>query len=181
LDDQSVEAVAAALAKQVGNSVHVFDLTDGSVVVSSPEGRVRRRRSDEATERLRRAVAGPGDGRRPKVVQVPGARALVASLVVGRKDQGYLVVLEQQYPLDEFAHRAVGHVAEVISFLLMKRMAVDEGRREAAALFLDSLMSGSLTAEEASERAHSLDSGCRGLTWLWWSAFAIIPATASRW
>jgi PucR family transcriptional regulator, purine catabolism regulatory protein len=159
LDDQSLESVAGALARQLGNPVYVFDALDGTVLVASANGATRRRAETRVARDLRRAAAeGPSGaaGRHPAFVDLAKSRGLAASIVVGRRRQGRVIVVEERRPLDEVAERAVGHVAELLSFLFMKRLAVVEGRREASRLFLDSLLSDSLTPEEASERALSL-------------------------
>jgi sugar diacid utilization regulator len=48
------------------------------------------------------------------------------------------------------------HGADLISFLLMRQLAILEGRREAGDYFFESLMSDDLTNEEAAERALTL-------------------------
>lgn len=156
LDDQSIESVAGELAQQLHGSVYVFDDVDDSVVVAESSGETHRMPGESVHPDVRAvALKTPSrlNDRRPTVVSVGGAHGLAASLVVGRRQRGRVVVLHDGGELAEFAERSVHHVAELISFLLMKRMAVIEGRREAGQLFLHSLMSDSLSREEASERA----------------------------
>jgi purine catabolism regulator len=113
--------------------------------------------------RLEDAVEGEGQvirtlesltlRRTPMRVQLEQGTALGASLIVGRRPLGRIAVLEEREPLDEFVELAMIRGAELISFLLMRQMAILEGRREAGDLFFASLMSDQLTNEEAAERA----------------------------
>jgi purine catabolism regulator len=159
LDDQSIEKVASGLAAQVGKPVRVVDLLDDIVYFAPPEGVVLRRRFDRLDDDTRGLLGTLAKGRlqrRVTAIDAPGGRALAAALVVGRRRHGYLLVLDTG-PADEPRVEAeMTHAIELVSFLLLKRLAFLEGRREASSLFFESLMSDSLSNEEATERALTL-------------------------
>jgi purine catabolism regulator len=156
LDDQSIEKVAGALARQVGKPVRVIDSLDEVVYLAPPEGVVLKRafdRLDESTRALLNVLDQRHLLRRMTRVDAAGVPILAAALVVGRRRHGHILVLSSE-PGDEAAlEPAVTHAAELVSFLLLKRLAILEGRRQAADLFFESLMSDSLSNEEATERA----------------------------
>jgi purine catabolism regulator len=156
LDEQSIDKVASALAKEVGNPVYVVDMVNGSSVVASPLFAPKRARVDDVAGeegQVIRTLEKLTLRRAPMRVELEQGSALGASLIVGRRPLGRIAVLEQEAPLDEFVELAMIHGAELISFLLMRQMAILEGRREAGDLFFASLMSDQLTNEEAAERA----------------------------
>jgi sugar diacid utilization regulator len=159
LDDQSREAVTTMLAKELGNPVYVFDFLYASALVASRDGTLGRHSEESLAEDIWQAGTADFPGpptRRAAFLNLLSRRALAASLIVGRKLQGRIVVPEDDSPLDEFAETAVSQAAELLSFLLMKRIAIVEGRREAASLFFDSLLSDALSHEDAAERAVTL-------------------------
>ena len=159
LDDQSIEKVASALAEEVRNPVYVIDLVSDLAVMARPFG---------ASSMIPMEAVAGDDGeivrtierltlrRTPRRMDLGPRRALGASLIVGRRALGRIAVVESEAPLDEFVELALSHGAELISFLLMRQLAILEGRREAGGLFFDSLMSDELSNEEAAERAVTL-------------------------
>lgn len=159
LDEQSMEALVGALADQIANPVYVFDDGETSVVVGHP-GKVARRKPliklSDALRALGSEEAPSTPLRQPVLIPLAEMRALRVPLVIARQHKGYVIVLEEDSSFDDFAEFAIRHVAEVISFLMMKRMGVIEGRREAATLFFDSLLSDRLSSEDASEQAVTL-------------------------
>lgn len=159
LDDQSIDKVAGALAGQLGRQVRVVDLLDDVVHVAAPDGTCAVRavdRLDDGTRALVDTLAEHHLRRQITPIEEGGTRALAAALVVGRRRHGYILVLDHQ-PGDEHRSAAeVDHAAELVSFLLLKRIAFREGRRQASSLFFESLMSDALTEGEATERASAL-------------------------
>lgn len=159
LDDQSIEKVASALASEVRDPVYVVDFVDNEIVSATPVGPATRRPIEELEGRDAAVVSRVTEltlKRTPTRIEVDQGPALGASLVVGRRSHGRIVVLERDGPLDEFVELALTHAAELISFLLMRQIAILEGRREASELFFESLLSDDLTNEEAAERALTL-------------------------
>lgn len=159
LDDQSIEKVASALADEVRNPVYVLDMVDDSAVLAYPHAPAKRFQVGEIdgeNANIIRTIEELTLTRTPMPVRLTDGALLGASLVVGRRSLGRIAVLEKDAPLDEFVEVAMAHGGELISFLLMQRMAILEGRREAGDLFFDSLMSDQLTNEEAAERALTL-------------------------
>lgn len=158
LDDQSIDKVAGALAGQLGHQVRVVDLLDDVVHVAAPDGTCAVRAVDrlDDTSALVDALAEHHLRRQITCIEDSGTRALAAALVVGRRRHGYILVLGHQ-PGDEHRLAAeVAHAAELVSFLLLKRIAFRDGRRQASSLFFESLMSDTLTEGEATERASAL-------------------------
>lgn len=159
LDDQSIEKVAGALAGQVGKAVRVVDLLDDVVYFAPPDGIVLRRgfdRLDDVTEGLLDAVAEQHLRRRVTWLDSADGPVLAAALVVGRRRHGYVLLLDSQPAEESHLEGPLAHAAELVSFLLLKRLAFLEGWRHAGSLFFESLMSASLSNEEASERALTL-------------------------
>jgi purine catabolism regulator len=159
LDDQSIDKVASALAEEVSNPVFVIDMVHDSAVIARPLLSPRRARVEEFTGQegdLIRTLEGLTLRRTPMRIKLELGPALGASLIVGGRSLGRIAVLEQEAPIDEFVELAMTHGAELISFLLMRQVAILEGRREAGDLFFASLMSDELTNEEAAERAVTL-------------------------
>lgn len=158
LDDQSIDKVAGALAGQLGHQVRVVDLLDDVVHVAAPDGTCAVRAGDrlDDTSALVDALAEHHLRRQITCIENSGTHALAAALVVGRRRHGYILVLGHQ-PGDQHRLAAeVTHAAELVSFLLLKRIAFREGRRQASSLFFESLMSDTLTEGEATERASAL-------------------------
>jgi purine catabolism regulator len=156
LDYQSIEKVASALAEEVCNPVYVIDIVHGSVVIARPRLSPKRLRVDEIVGHEGEIIRTIGNltlRRTPMRLDLEQGPALGASLVVGGSPMGRIAVLEEEAALDEFVELAMTHGAELISFLLMRQVAILEGRREAGDLFFASLMSDELTNEEAAERA----------------------------
>ncbi|MGH3666211.1 MAG: PucR family transcriptional regulator [Egibacteraceae bacterium] len=159
LDDQSIEKVAGALAEQVDKPVRVVDLLDDVVYSAPPDGVVLKRGFDRLDKDTRALVDALGEHhlrRRVARIDDVGKPALAAALVVGRRRHGYILVLDSDPDDETKLEAAVSHAAELVSFLLLKRLAFLEGRRQASSLFFESLMSDSLTNEEATERALTL-------------------------
>lgn len=159
LDEQSIEKVVGALARQLSNEVVAVDLLDEEVVTSSASGvtvRTSFDAMDDTTRALVQELAAQDLHRSPSEVSVGMRRGLGAALVVAHRTHGYLVAVHGDEGLDEGATAAMAHAGELVSFLLLKRLALFEGRREVGGLFLDSLTSHSLTNEEATERALTL-------------------------
>lgn len=159
LDDQSIEKIAGALAGQVARTVRIIDQLDDVVYVAPPDGIALKRpltRVDDETRALIEALDERHLRRRITTVGEGEASVLAAALVVGRRRQGYILV-SGAVPADEARlEGAVTHAAELVSFLLLKRLAFLEGRRQASSLFFESMMSDTLTNEEATERALTL-------------------------
>lgn len=159
LDDQSIEKVTSALADEVHNPVYVVDMVDDSAVIAHPFVAPKRCQVEETEGEggeIIRTIRELTLGRTPTRMDLVYGHALGASLVVGKKLLGRIAVLERDSSLDEFVTLAMTHGAEQISFLLMRQVAILEGRREAADLFFDSLMSDELSIEEAAERGITL-------------------------
>lgn len=159
LEYQSIEKVAVALADVTASPVYVVDMLDDSVVVARPGGsptRAAPENLDVEDARIARQLTELTPRRVPTKTSLGRTSALASSLVVGRQPVGRIAVVESGAPLDEFVERAVAHGAELISFLLMRQMAIIQGRREAGGLFFESLMSDDLSNEEAAERALTL-------------------------
>jgi PucR family transcriptional regulator, purine catabolism regulatory protein len=160
LDDQSIEKVASALAEEVRNPVYVIDLVGDLAVMARPLGassKVPLEAVSGDDGEIVRTIEGLTLRRTPMRMDLGRRRhALGASLIVGRRALGRIAVVESEAPLDEFVELALAHGAELISFLLMRQLAILEGRREAGGLFFDSLMSDELSNEEAAERAVTL-------------------------
>lgn len=159
LDDQSIGKVASALADEVRNPVYVIDMVDDSAIVARPRALPLRRSLEEIDGEEGNVIRMLEDltlRRTPMRTDLGRGPALGASLIVGQRPLGRIAVLEEDAPLDEFVELAMSHGAELISFLLMRQIAVLEGRREAGDLFFDSLMADELSNEEAAERAITL-------------------------
>lgn len=183
LDHQSIERVAAALAGEVRNTVYVTDLVDEAVTVACPgEPAVRTPISSlaEPTASLVAEATGLDLRRTPTSVILAAGRGIGASLVVERRVEGQVLVVEDGKPFTEFVELTLAHAAELMSFLLLTRLSRLAGRMEAAQLFFDSLMSDRLTSEEAAERAATfglrLTRPCAALV-VGWSTSAKTPAT----
>jgi PucR family transcriptional regulator, purine catabolism regulatory protein len=157
LDDQSIEKIAAATAREVSRPVKVFDWLDGLLYVASPEGIAT---VEPLAEDVARAVREQLDaehlGRNPRIDTTAEGPVLAAGLVVKHETHGAMVVEGFAEPPDAELESKLGYAIELISFLLLKRLAVLQGRREAADLFFRSLLSDSLSNEEAAERALTL-------------------------
>jgi len=159
LEEQSVDRVLAAAAAQVGNPVVMVDAVDEALVTASPDGLIERCPLDDLDPEQQDTAAhlqGLTLRRGTLELELAGRPALAAGLVVGPRSRGAVAVLGTDRPLDEFCELAVAHTAELLSFLLLKRIAGLEGRRHAADLFLASLLTDFLTTEEAAERALAL-------------------------
>jgi purine catabolism regulator len=159
LDHQSIERVAAALADEVRNTVYVTDLVDEAVTVAAPgEPPIRTSFASlgEPTASLVAEAVRLDLRRTPTSVILAAGRGIGASLVVERRVEGQILVIEDGKPFTEFVELALAHAAELVSFLVLTRLSRLAGRMEAAQLFLDSLMSDRLTSEEAAERAVTL-------------------------
>lgn len=159
LDEQSIEKVAAALAEEVSDPVYVVDFVDDSIVIAHPNVPAVRSHTEDidgGDGDIIRAIECLTLSRTPMRIHLQQCPALGASLVVGGRSLGRIAVVEKDAPLDEFVELAITHGAELISFLLMRRLAIFEGRREAGDLFFSSLMSDELSNEEAAERALTL-------------------------
>jgi purine catabolism regulator len=157
LDEQSVEKVASALARQSKGTVYIVDRLDDVVLVAPSDGIAWRQQLDDlATDdavvvsELERSRLH----RRAGWVETSAGRALAAALVVGHKALGGMALVEPQR--EQFLEHEFSHACELVSFLLLKRLALLEGRREAASLFFRSLMADTLSNEEAAERALTL-------------------------
>ena len=160
LDEQSIEHVAGVLACQLGNPVCVVNLVD-EVVVSAEE-------SGRASTGPLGSACGPASGLvdvlelggATRLTRVPARRplgegvvGLCVALLVGREVRGAVAVVEAHGSLDDFASFALTHAAQVVSFLLLKRLASLEGRGAAMSFLVDSLLRDELPSEEAVERA----------------------------
>lgn len=159
LTEQSVERLVAMLASQTGGRAYVIDTVEGSVSVASAGGAARTAPIEALAPEDRTVVAPflePTTTRGQVRVVASAPLTLAAPLVVGRFVQGTVLLVQDGPALDGFAELALTHAAEALSFLLMRRTAIAEGRREAGGLFLASLMSESLSNEEGAERALSL-------------------------
>lgn len=158
LDEQSIEKVIGSLARQLGREAHVVDLLDEEVVSSSPDGVTQHARLDDLDDRTGEMVLmleSQELHRSPSEIRWGEALGMGSALVVGHRTQGYIVVYGRD-PFDEGATGTFAHAGELVSFLLLKRLALLEGRRQAGGLYLRSLMSDTLTNEEAAERGLTL-------------------------
>ena len=163
LDEQSVERVAGVLAHRIGRPVHVLDLVDDLVVQAAADGSARTVPLDQVDGRLaedlasiRRAM-GPSAERLLSTHDLGGGRSgLYAPLVVSHQPRGFVVAIGSGPPPDDFARFGLAHASELISFLLLKRIARLEGRGEAMSYLVRSLLADALTDEDAVERALSL-------------------------
>jgi purine catabolism regulator len=165
LDEQSIERLVGLAAATIESPVYVVDLIDDRVVVGDPrDGRARTGAmdlldSDIATaiglnDADRRALAG----RAAAHFQFDDGRfALCAWLVVSREVRGAVVAVQDGREFGDFAELTLSHAADLISFLLLKRLARLQGRGEAASLLIQSLLRDRLTQEEATERALALN------------------------
>lgn len=159
LDDQSIEKAAGTLARQVRRPVRVVDLLDEVLYAASPGGVTLRTPFDElspADRTLVATVSRHGPRRSVSAVQAPWGHGLVAALVVGLHRHGSVLVLGAE-PAGDAA--ALKQAAELISFLLLKRLAFLEGRQQASSLFFESLTRAAMSNEEAVE--HALTMGIR--------------------
>ena len=157
LDDQSIEKIAGAFAREVARPVRVFDWLDGVFYVASPEGiATAEPLSEEVVRSIRDRLDADHLGRNPRIVTTPDGPVLAAGLIVKHETLGAMVVEGVAEPPDAALEDELAYAIELISFLLLKRLAVLQGRREAADLFFRSLLSDSLSNEEAAERALTL-------------------------
>jgi sugar diacid utilization regulator len=137
----------------------VIDVVDDSAVIANPDVAAVRSHMEEIVgddEEIIRTIGKLTLRRSPTRIRLGHHPALGAALMVGRRSLGRIAVLEKDAPLDEFVELAMTHGSELISFLLMRQMAILEGRREAGDLFFSSLLSDELSNEEAAERALTL-------------------------
>lgn len=159
LDDQSIEKIAGALARQVRRPVRVVDLLDEVLYAASPGGVTLRTPFEElghGDRALVETVSRHGPRRSLTTTDTTWGRALVAALVVGLHRHGSVLVLGEEPGEDA---PALKQAAELISFLLLKRLAFLEGRRQASSLFFESLTRTAMSNEEAVE--HALTMGIR--------------------
>ena len=159
LDDQSIEKVTGALADEVRNPVYVVDMVDDSVIVARPgvpaqNLSIEELKGKDAT--VVKQISNLTLKRTLCPITLEDSSALAGSLIVGRRSVGRIAVLQEGAPVDEYVELVLCHGAELISFLLMRRVATLAGRREAGDLFFESLLSDDLTDEEAAERALTL-------------------------
>jgi PucR family transcriptional regulator, purine catabolism regulatory protein len=157
LDDQSIEKIAAAFAREVSRPVKIYDWLDGILYVASPDGIATVEPLAEDVARSAREQLGADRlGRIPRIESTPDGPVLAAGLVVKHETLGAMVVEGLAEPPDAALENELSYAIELISFLLLKRLAVLQGRREAADLFFRSLLSDSLSNEEAAEMALTL-------------------------
>lgn len=158
LDEQSIEKVIGSLARQLGREAHVVDLLDEEVVSSSADGVTQHVGLDELDDRtgeMVRVLERQELHRSPSEIRWGEALGMGSALVVGHRTHGYIVVYGSD-PFDDWDAGTFAHAGEIVSFLLLKRLALLEGRRQAGGLYLRSLMSDTLTNEEAAERGLTL-------------------------
>lgn len=158
LDEQSIEKIVGSLARQLGRQALVVDLLDEKVINASEDGVTRYvglDELDERTDEMVRMLEMATLHRSPSQVRWGQSHGMGSALVVGHRTQGYILV-HGSAPFDEGDAGTFGHAGELVSFLLLKRMALLEGRRQAGGLYLRSLMSDTLTNEEAAERGLTL-------------------------
>lgn len=159
LDDQSIEKVTGALAEEVTNPVYVVDMVDDSVVVARPGIPAQKFSLDDLKGRdvaVVKQISNLTLKRTLTPLTLEETPALAASLIVGRRSLGRIAVLQDGAPVGEYVELVLSHGAELISFLLMRQVAIIAGRREAGDLFFNSLLSDTLTDEEAIECALTL-------------------------
>jgi PucR family transcriptional regulator, purine catabolism regulatory protein len=159
LDDQSIEKVTGALAEEVTNPVYVVDMVDDSVVVARPGITAQKFSLDDLKGRdvaVVKQISNLTLKRTLTPLTLEDTPALAASLIVGRRSLGRIAVLQDGAPVGEYVELVLSHGAELISFLLMRQVAIIGGRREAGDLFFNSLLSDTLTDEEAAECALTL-------------------------
>ncbi|MHB1929422.1 MAG: PucR family transcriptional regulator [Acidimicrobiales bacterium] len=163
LDEQSVERVAGVLARQIGRPVQVVDLVDDLAVTAAADGRTETALLGELEPQLAADVASvrraldKESGRTPRRVDIDAGRVgLCAPLVVSHEQRGYVLVAESDGPVDDFVRFGLAHASELVSFLLLKRLSRLEGRGEAMAYLVRSLLADALGNEDAVERALAL-------------------------
>jgi len=160
LDEQSIEHVVGVLACQLGNPVCVVNLVDEVVVTADGSGRATTDPLDLASGSSGGLVDALRMGGAARLTRVPARRplgegvvGLCVALLVGREVRGAVAVVEEDGSLDDFASFALTHAAQVVSFLLLKRLASLEGRGAAMSFLVESLLRDELPSEEAVERA----------------------------
>jgi purine catabolism regulator len=164
LDEQSVELVVELLAGQVGHPVWVLDLVDERTVSAMPTEAPQvdlwtpiEARFEAIVHTARTLQLNQGHAeRKATLVHVSDQSFLCTPLLISGQIHGYLLVGAGKPVLDDYQRIEVSHAAEMVSFLLLKRLALLQGRSEAMALLLDSLFQDRLTTEEATERALAL-------------------------
>lgn len=163
LDDQSIEKILGALALRLDRTVWLADLIDEALFTAPPGGVVLRQDladTDLDTQELISDLRERQLHRRSVKVERPARIVMASGLVVSRRLQGIMLVEDPDPRIDEGDGESLGaaveHTGELVSFLLLKRLSVLEGRRQASSLFFATLMSDALTNEEATERALTL-------------------------
>ena len=163
LDEQSIERVASVLARQIDSPVYVVNLVDDVVVAAEADGSSLTTALSVIEGKLGTVVASvlPAanlpPGRAPaRRTFGDGSGGLCAALVVSQEIRGVLVAIDETPGPDDFVQFSLAHAAQLISFLLLKRLASLEGRGEAMALLVSSLLRDDLSNEEAVERALAL-------------------------
>lgn len=158
LDEQSIEKVVGSLARQLGVEAFVVDLLDEEVVSAAADGGVQRvgfTGMGERTGEVVRELKAQKLHRAPSKFRFHQSEGIGSALVVSHRIQGYIAVYGTG-PFEDEAAGTLAHAGELVSFLLLKRMALLEGRRQAGGLYLQSLLSDTLTNEEAAERGLTL-------------------------
>jgi purine catabolism regulator len=159
LAHESIDDVVTTLATEVGSPAYVLDLVNEEVVFADPGEEARRTAFEEAAGDAASVVAEGGElslGRTPTAVALSAGRAIGVSVMVARRVEGKLFVLEGRNGFSDVVELALAHAAELLSFIVTTRLSRIAGRKEAAKLFLDSLMSDHLSDAEAAERAITL-------------------------
>lgn len=160
LDERAIQSVAVELAGKLERVVHLVDLIEDVLVEGLPDGASSRVSFAELDGSLSQLVTAVSDHRLPRAAslsELGGRQVLAAGLVVGHEYRGAILIdATADEASDEAACDVLARSAEIASFLLLRRLAVLEGRRQAATLFFSSLMHDTLTTEEAAERALGL-------------------------
>lgn len=161
LDEHAIQRVTLDLAAQLDRPVFLVDLVEDVLVEGLPTGSSSRRSIADLDEPLAQLVTAVSDQRMPRtanLAELGGRPVLAAGLVVGHEYRGCILIdtAKDEKELEDDVSDPLTRSAEIASFLLLRRLAVLEGRRQAATLFFSSLMHDTLTNEEAAERALGL-------------------------
>ena len=160
LDERATQRAASDLAINLGRDVYLVDLVEDVLIEAPPEGASTRRSFADLAEPLSELVTTVSDHRLPRApshADVAGRSWLASGLIVGHEYRGAMLIeADGVTDNDEAVRSELARSAEIAAFLLLRRLAVLEGRREAATLFCSSLMHDTLTNEEAAERALGL-------------------------
>lgn len=159
LDEKATQRAASDLAIKLGRTAYLVDLVEDVLIEALPKGASTRRSFADLQGPLSELVTAVSDHRLPRAPSpshVAGKSWLASGLIVGHEHRGAMLIEADEGTDDDEVVRELARSAEIAAFLLLRRLAVMEGRRQAATLFFSSLMHDTLTNEEATERALGL-------------------------